>query len=115
MSLDTQRCDNIVTTLSDVATKMQPKPDVVTSSCTSWEDLEKLDRNLRLKMNYQDEPAPSFLETPAFRPSSNCKQLIRGTPSELYLIETRDELLKINEDGKIYLSLSKENIVHYKI
>ena len=61
-------------------------------------------------MYYQDEPAPSFLETPAFRPSSNCKQLIKGTQSELYLVETRDELLKINKDEKNCISLSKENM-----
>ena len=33
---ETQRCDNVVTTLSDVATKIQPKPNVVTTSCASW-------------------------------------------------------------------------------
>ena len=33
---ETQRCDNVVTTLSDVATKKQPKPNVVTTSCASW-------------------------------------------------------------------------------
>ena len=32
-----QRCDNVVTRLSDVATKIQPKPNVVTTSCASWE------------------------------------------------------------------------------
>ena len=37
---ETQRCDNIVTTLSDVATKIQPKPNVVTTSCASWESLK---------------------------------------------------------------------------
>ena len=31
-----QLCDKVVTTLSDVATKMQPKPNVVTTSCASW-------------------------------------------------------------------------------
>ena len=33
---ETQRCDNVVTTLFDVATKIQPKPNVVTTSCASW-------------------------------------------------------------------------------
>ena len=36
MTSETQRCDNVVTTLSDVAAKMQPKPNVVTTSCASW-------------------------------------------------------------------------------
>ena len=35
-TLETQRCDNVVTTLSDVATKIQSKPNVVTTSCASW-------------------------------------------------------------------------------
>ena len=34
---ETQRCDNVMTMLSDVATKIQPKPNVVTTSCASWE------------------------------------------------------------------------------
>ena len=36
MTSETQCCDNVVTTLSDVATKIQPKPNVVTTSCASW-------------------------------------------------------------------------------
>ena len=36
MTSETQRCDNVVTTLSDVAAKIQPKPNVVTTSCASW-------------------------------------------------------------------------------
>ena len=35
-TLETQHCDNIVTTLSDVATKIQPKPSVVTTLFASW-------------------------------------------------------------------------------
>ena len=31
-----QRCDNVVTTFSDVTTKIQPKLNVVTTSCASW-------------------------------------------------------------------------------
>ena len=36
MTSEIQRCNNVVTTLSDVATKKQPKTNVVTTSCTSW-------------------------------------------------------------------------------
>ena len=36
MTSETQCCDNVVTTLSDVATKIQPKPNVATTSCASW-------------------------------------------------------------------------------
>ena len=35
MTSKAQRCDNVGTTLSDVATKIQPKPNVVTTSCAS--------------------------------------------------------------------------------
>ena len=34
--METQRYDNIVTALSDVATKIQPKPNVVTTSYDGW-------------------------------------------------------------------------------
>ena len=34
---ETQHCDNVVTTLFDVATKIQPKLHVVTTSCASWD------------------------------------------------------------------------------
>ena len=36
MTSEAQRCDNVMATLSDVATKIQPKPNVVTTTCTSW-------------------------------------------------------------------------------
>ena len=36
MTSETQCCDNVMTTLSDVATKIQPKPNVATTSCASW-------------------------------------------------------------------------------
>ena len=36
MTSETQCCDNVVTTLSNVATKIQPKPNVATTSCASW-------------------------------------------------------------------------------
>ena len=37
MMLETQCCDNVVTTLSDVATKVQPKPNFATMSCANWD------------------------------------------------------------------------------
>ena len=40
MTSETQCCDNVVTTLSDVATKIQPKPNVATTSCASWEAIK---------------------------------------------------------------------------
>ena len=72
------------------------------------QDLEKFGRNLRLKISYLGQPAPLFLETPAFRPPSNWMPLIRDTQLELYLSDIEDELLKINEDGKNYANISKE-------
>ena len=59
-------------------------------------------------MHYLDQPTPFFSETPAFRPPSNWTPLIRDTQLELCLSEIEDELLKINEDGKNYPNLSKE-------
>ena len=47
-------------------------------------------------------------ETPPSRPSSNWTPLIRDTQLELYLSGIENELLKINEDGKNYPNLSKE-------
>ena len=39
MTSETQCCDNVVTTLSDVATTIQPKPNVATTSCASWDKM----------------------------------------------------------------------------
>ena len=36
MTSETQCCDNVVTTLPDIATKIQPKLNVATMSCASW-------------------------------------------------------------------------------
>ena len=36
MTSETECCDNVVTTLSDVATKIQPKPNVATTSCARF-------------------------------------------------------------------------------
>ena len=37
MTSETQCRDNVVKTLSDVATNIQPKPNVATTSCASWD------------------------------------------------------------------------------
>lgn len=58
-------------------------------------------------MYYLHELTPSFLDTPAFRPPSNWKPLIKDTQLELYLSEIEYNLLKINEDGKNYPNLFK--------
>ena len=42
MTSETQCCDNVVTTLSDVATKIQPKPNVAATSCASWEEANNI-------------------------------------------------------------------------
>ena len=44
MTLETQCCD-AAPTLSDVATKMQPKPSIVTTPCASWVILRSLQEN----------------------------------------------------------------------
>ena len=37
MTWETQCCANVVTTLSDVAKKVQPKPNIATTSCANWD------------------------------------------------------------------------------
>ena len=53
-----QRCDNVVTTLSDVSTKIQPKPNVVTTSCTSL-DTEKLRSSISFFLDATASPDQS--------------------------------------------------------
>ena len=71
-------------------------------------DLEKFGRNLRLKMHFLDQPTPEFSEVPVFKPPSNWTPLIRDTPLEIYLSEIEEEIMNINEEGKNYPNLSKE-------
>ena len=55
MTLERQRCDNIASTFSDVATKRQPKTNVATTSCTSWVGFNKNspnERNYKHFINY---------------------------------------------------------------
>ena len=50
-------------------------------------DLEKLGRDISLKMHYLDGPTPAFSETPAFKVPSSWTPLIRDTQLEMYLSE----------------------------
>ena len=82
-----------------------PTPEKIDRSQVK-QDLEKFGRNLRLKIYYLDQPTPHFFETPAFR--ANWTPIIRDIQSEMYLSEIEEEILKINEEGKNYPNLSKE-------
>ena len=44
-----RRKHNVVTTLSDVATKIQPKPNVFITSCASWEVNKRIIINIKKK------------------------------------------------------------------
>ena len=70
-------------------------------------DLEKLERDIRLKMYYLDEPTPAFSEIPAFKVPSSWTPLIRDNQLEMYLSELEEEILKINGTGQNYPHLSK--------
>ena len=48
-------------------------------------DLERLGRNIKLKMYYKSEPKPAFSEKPAFKVPSNWTPPIRDAQLELYL------------------------------
>ena len=59
-------------------------------------------------MYYKTEPTPAFSEKPAFKVLSNWTTPIRDAQLELYLSEIEDILLSINESGKSYLNLTKD-------
>ena len=71
-------------------------------------DLEKFRRNIRLRMHFANEVTPNFFESPSFRIPSNWTPYINDVYLEMYLSETKEELIKINEHGMSYSNLSKE-------
>ena len=71
-------------------------------------DLEKLGRDIKLRMFYQNDLSPSFSEKPAFKVPSSWTPPIRDVQLELYLSEIEDKLININESGKSYPNLSKD-------
>ena len=71
-------------------------------------DLEKLGREIKLRILYQNDLSPSFSEKPAFKVPSSWTPPIRDVELELYLSEIEDKLININESGKIYPNLSMD-------
>ena len=71
-------------------------------------DLEKLGRDIKLRMFYQNDLSPSFSAKPAFKVPSSWTPPIRDVHLELYLSEIEDKLIIINESGKSYPNLSKD-------
>ena len=59
-------------------------------------------------MYYKSKPTPAFSEKPAFKVPSNWTAPIRDAQLELYLSEIEDILLNINESGKNYSNLTKD-------
>ena len=70
--------------------------------------LGRLGRDIKLRMFYKNDLSPSFSEKPAFKVPSSWTPPIRDVQIELYLSEIEDKLTNINESGKSYLNLSKD-------
>ena len=70
--------------------------------------LERLGRDIKLKMYYKTEPKPAFSQKPPFKVPSNWTPPIRDAQLELYLSETVEILLNINASGKSYPYLTKD-------
>ena len=62
---------------------------------------------LSVKMHYLDKSIPAFSETTAFKVTSFWTLLIRDTQLEVYLSESEEEILKIDEAGQNYPNLTK--------
>ena len=71
-------------------------------------DLEKLGRDIKLRMFYQNDLSPLFSEKPAFEVPSSWTPPIRDVQRGLYLREIEDKLININESGKNYPNLFKD-------
>ena len=69
---------------------------------------EKLGRDIKMRMFYQNDLSPSVSEKPAFKVPSSQTPPIRDVQIELYLSEIEDKLININESGKNYPNLSKD-------
>ena len=62
-------------------------------------DLEKVGRDIKLTIFYQNELSPFFSEKPAFKVASSWTPPISDVQLELYLSEIEDKLININEGG----------------
>ena len=69
---------------------------------------EKLGRDIKMRMFYQNDLSPSVSEKPAFKVPSSWTPPIRDVELELCLSEIEDKLININESGKSYANLSKD-------
>ena len=72
-------------------------------------DLERLRRDIKLRMHYKTDATPAFSENKEFKIPSNWTPLIWDAQLELYLSEIEDILLSINESNKSYPNLTKDN------
>ena len=76
-------------------------------------DLERLGRDIKLKMYHKNEPTPPFSEKPAFKISSNWIPPIQDAQLELYLREIEDILLilmKTMQVTQILLRISVKRV-----
>ena len=76
-------------------------------------DLERLGRDIKLKMYHKNEPTPPFSEKSAFKISSNWIPPIQDAQLELYLREIEDILLilmKTMQVTQILLRISVKRV-----
>ena len=71
-------------------------------------DLEKLGRDIKLRIFYQNDLSQLFSENTAFKIPSSWTPPSRDIQLELYLNEIEDKLISINENRKSYPNLSKD-------
>ena len=71
-------------------------------------DLERLGRDIKLRMYFKDNPTPAFAEKPTFKVDSTWTPSIRDVELEFYRNEIEDKLLNIDESGKSYPNLLRD-------
>ena len=70
--------------------------------------LERLGREIRSKIHFKTKSTVAFSEKAAFRVLSKSTPPIRGIQLKMYLSETEERLLSINQSEKSYSNLKKD-------
>ena len=82
---ETHHCENVVTTLSDVATKIQPRPNVVTKSCASWGETRFYDSQF-LRLTNAENLWSCLTDSINYLDSDKLLQLAMGAPNVNWLV-----------------------------